>query len=462
MKLQHIFLLFISGTLLTSCHIFGNYERPTQVDSLAQTIQYRDILSQDSVNFGNTPWQEVFTDPTLQSHINCVLEQNTDMRSADLNLQKSEIGLKLSKYQFFLPSISFSPSGTISKVFDMDMENSKTYSFPVAASWQIDAFGKLRNSKKQVEMQLLEVKETHQAIQTSLVCATAQLYYGLQVLDEQLHITQSTLQLWDKNIQALEAMKQAGMVNQAAVSSAKAQYIQIQATLPALESSITQMENSLCLLRHEAPHAIERSAFTPDAFRMDLRTGIPFQLLGQRPDVRIAELELARCFYAKLGARSAFYPALTITGNGAFTNSLGSAVVNPGKFIASGIASLVQPIVQRGQLIGQLKVAKLAEQQAELAFEKALLNAATEVSNDVASYHSYAQQLTLTKQQVAELQRANDATHELFHHGGGTTTYLETLTAEMGLLQGQLTLINDQYQMILSGINLYQALGGGR
>lgn len=462
MKLQHILILFISGTLLTSCHIFGNYERPTEVDSLLQTIKYRDVVVQDdSLNFGTTPWRQVFTDPTLQNLITRVLEQNADMRSADLNLQKAEVGLKLSKYQFFLPTISFSPSGTISKVFDMGAENSKTYNFPVSASWQADAFGKLRNNKKQVEMQLYEVKESHHAIQTSLICTTAQLYYGLQVLDQQLAITESTLQLWDKNIQTLEAMKTAGMVNQAAVSSAKAQYIQIQATLPTLRNSATQMENSICLLLHESPHAIERTAFNPASFNVDLDTGIPFYLLGQRPDVRIAELELARCFYAKLGARSAFYPSLSITGNGAFTNSLGSAVVNPGKFIASGIASLVQPIVQRGQLIGQLKVSKLAEQQAELAFEKSLISAATEVSNDVASYRSYEQQLALTRQQVAELERANEATHELFLHAGGTTTYLETLTAQMSLLQGQLTLINDQYQMMLSGINLYQALGGG-
>lgn len=461
MKLHHIFILFIGGTLLTSCHIFGTYERPTQVDSLSQTIQYRDIATQDTVNFGLTPWREVFTDATLQQHIEYVLANNTDMRSADLNIQKAEVGLRLSKYQFFLPTITFSPSGTISKVFNMGAENSKTYNFPVSASWQIDAFGKLRNQKKQVEMQLLEIKESHHAIRLGLICATAQLYYGLQVLDKQLAITESTLQLWDKNIQALEAMKQAGMVNQAAVSSAKAQYIQIQATVPTLKNSISQMENSLCLLRHESPHAIERTAFQPDALPADLKAGLPFQLLGQRPDVRIAELELARCFYAKLGARSAFYPNLSITGNGAFTNSLGSAIVNPGKFIASGVASLVQPILQRGQLIGQLKVSKMEEKQAELAFEKALLNAAMEVSNDVATYHSYEVQLNLTRQQVAELERANEATQALFLHGGGTTTYLETLTAQMSLLQGQLTLVNDQYQMMLSAISLYQALGGG-
>lgn len=447
--------------MLTSCHIFGNYERPTEIDSLAHVIQYRDVQTADTVNFGQTPWREVFTDPQLQSLIERVLANNPDMRIAELNLQKAEIGLRLSKFQFFLPSISFSPSGTISKVFIDGASNSKTYEFPVTASWQADAFGKLRNSKKQTEMQLLTLKEVHHATTTGLISGTAQLYYGLQLMDEQLATMRSTLALWDKNIAALEAMKDAGMVNAAAISSAKAQYIQIQANVPALEDGIRTMENNLCLLLGEAPHAIERGKFAPQSFPFDLRTGLPFQLLGQRPDVRIAELELANCFYAKLGARSAFYPTLSIAGNGSFTNSLGGMIMNPGKFIAAGIASLVQPIVQRGALIGQLKVSKLAEEQAEIKFENAMQKAAMEVSNAVASYNSYCEQEALTRQQVAELEKANEATWLLFQHGGGTTTYLETLTSQMQLLQGRLTLLNDQYQQILSAINLYQALGGG-
>lgn len=462
MKFTHIIYIFACGLMLSSCHIFGNYERPTQVDSLAHAITYRDVQNADTINFGNTPWREVFTDPQLQNYIEKVLTQNADMRVADINLQKAEIGLRLSKFQFFLPSITFSPSGTISKIFIEGKENSKTYEFPVSASWQVDAFGKLRNAKKQTEMQLLTMKEVHHATQTGLVSGTAQLYYGLQLMDEQLATTQSTLALWEKNIMALEAMMDAGMINAAALSSAKAQYLQIKANVPAIEDGIRTMENNLCLLMMEEPHAIARSKFAPQSFPMDLRTGLPFQLLGQRPDVRIAELELANCFYAKLGARSAFYPTLNIAGNGAFTNSLGGMILNPGKFIAAGVAGLIQPILQRGALIGQLKVSKLAEKQAEVKFEKALLNAAMEVSNAVASYNSYSEQETITRQQVAQLEKANEATWELFQHGGGTTTYLETLTAQMQLLQGRLNLLNDQYQQILSAINLYQALGGGR
>lgn len=461
MKITHIIYIFVCGMMLTSCHIFGNYERPTQVDSLARAITYRDVQTNDTVNFGNTPWQEVFTDPLLQGYIEKVLANNADMRVADLNMQKAEIGLRLSKFQFFLPSITFSPSGTISKAFIDGASNTKTYEFPVTASWQVDAFGKLRNSMKQTEMQLLTLKEVHHATQTGLISGTAQLYYGLQLMDEQLATMQTTLGLWEKNIMALEAMMDAGMINAAALSSAKAQYLQILANVPAIEDGIRTMENNLCLLMMEEPHAIARSKFAPQAFPVDLRAGLPFQLLGQRPDVRIAELELANCFYAKLGARSAFYPTLNIAGNGSFTNSLGSMIMNPGKFIAAGVASLIQPILQRGALIGQLKVSKLAEQQAEIKFEKALLNAAMEVSNAVASYNSYSEQEAITRKQVVELERASEATQELFLHAGGSTTYLETLTAQMQLLQGRLNLLNDQYQQILSAINLYQALGGG-
>lgn len=462
MKLLHFAYIIFAGALLSSCHIWGSYERSSQVDSLAHAVNYRGVDAADTINFGQKPWQEVFTDVQLQALINKVLEQNADMKVAQMNCEMANVGLKVSKFQMWLPTIAFQPSGTISRVFMDGMQANKTYEFPIQASWQIDAFAKQRNAMMQSKMKLLTVKEATQATQTALIATTAQLYYGLQLMDEQLATTQATLALWEKNIKALEAMKQAGMINQSALSSAKAQYLQIQGTVPQLEESIRSLENNLCQLMLEAPHAIERGKFAPKAFPFDMRTGMPFQLLSQRPDVRIAELELANCFYAKLGARSAFYPTLTIAGSGAFTNSLGSMIVNPGKFIAAGVANLVQPILARGALVGQLKVSKIAEKQAEVKFEKTLLGAAMEVSNAVSKYNSYTQQEALTRQRVAELEKANMVTHELFLHAGGTTTYLETLTAEMQLLQGQLTLLNDQYQQVLAAINLYQALGGGR
>lgn len=448
--------------LLSSCNIYSTYKRP---DNLSTDSLYRDttatyrVVASDTVNFGNTPWREVFTDPRLQDLINRALSQNTDMQVADLTIRQAEAGLMTSRLAF-LPSLSFTPQGTVS-TFDMG-KATKTYSLPLQASWQIDAFGQLRNAKKQAEVSLMQAKVSKQAARTSIVSAVANMYYTLQMLDEQLKVTKATAEIWKKNVDAMEAMFQAGgITNSAAVSQTKANYYQILTTIPTLEQNIRETENSLCSLLHEAPHPIARNSFDSETFPTSLSAGVPMQLLSNRPDVRVAELQLATAFYATNQARSAFYPQITIGGNAGWTNSAGSAIINPPKFVASAVASLVQPLFMKGQLRANLKVAKAQQESAQLRFEQSLINAGVEVSNALGSYQSALQQELSRQKQVKELENAVAETEFLFSHGN-TTTYLEKLTAQQSLLQAQLSLISDRFEKMQAAISLYQALGGGR
>ncbi|MBF0957237.1 MAG: TolC family protein, partial [Alloprevotella tannerae] len=210
-KFIYIVLL---GVSLSSCRIYSNYERPkldVQMEQLYRdTTNVDQALKGDTINFGNLSWPDVFSDPHLQSLIRLVLEKNVDLRTADLTIQKAEAGLQVSRLAFF-PSLSFSPSGTISIV--EGGTTSKTYNIPLQASWQIDAFGSLRNAKKQSEYGVLAAKAARQSIQTALIASTANLYYTLEMLDAQLQTTKSTAALWDKNVEAMEVMMQAGMTN---------------------------------------------------------------------------------------------------------------------------------------------------------------------------------------------------------------------------------------------------------
>ncbi len=454
--------------MLTGCGLFQKYERNApMVDSLTQSL-FRDTASSDGVlavadttSFGNTPWREVFTDPKLQQLIERALAQNTDIQKAALTVKQAEIGLRINKLAY-LPQVAFTPSGTLSKAFIDGGSMVKTYEFPLAASWQIDAFGTLYNAKKQGELGVLQAKAGRQAVQTALVTGVANLYYSLQMLDEQLATTHATLKLWERNIEVMEAMKEAGMgINSAGVASAKAQVLQIQATVPTLDDNIRQLENSLCLLLHEPSHAIERSAFNPEGFPDSFSVGIPLALLANRPDVAIAEAKLANSFYGVQAARGAFFPKITISAQGAFTNSLGGAIMNPGKFLAAGVASLTQPIFAQGKLKGSYEIAKLQAETAQLDFEQALLTAGQEVSNALAAYSTACATTQLNEARLVELQKANDDIEILFRNGN-TTTYLETLTAQMNLLNGRLAVINQRYEKVQAVIALYKALGGGR
>ena len=463
----------LSGTLLTrlalfsiailafnSCRIYKSYERPENMPTsglFRDTITTTGVLTSDTINFGNTPWRQVFTDPALQSLIERALERNTDLLSAEETVKQAQAMLTASKLAY-LPSLSLSPQGTISS-FD-GAKATKTYSVPVTASWQLDIFGSIRNAKEQSKSVLLQSSAYKQSVQTQLIANIASLYYTMLMLDEQLRITRETSEIWKKNVDAMEAMQKAAMTDAAAVEQSRANYLQVLATIPTLEQSIRESENALSVILREPPHTITRSTLAEQHMSENLSAGVPLQLLANRPDVRAAEYSLREAFYVTNAAYSAFYPQLTITGSAGWTNSNGM-IVNPGKVLTTLIGQLTQPLFAQGRLTANLKVAKSQERVAQLNFEQALLNAGQEVSNALYSYKSSMEKANLDKKQVESLTITRDRTNELFKYDA-STTYLEKLTAEMSLLNAQLTLVNDEYSKLQAVVDLYAALGGGR
>ena len=463
----------LSGTLLTrlalfsiallafnSCRIYKSYERPENMPTsglFRDTLTTTGVLTSDTINFGNTPWRQVFTDPALQSLIERALERNTDLLSAEETVKQAQAMLTASKLAY-LPSLSLSPQGTISS-FD-GAKATKTYSVPVTASWQLDIFGSIRNAKEQSKSVLLQSSAYKQSVQTQLIANIASLYYTMLMLDEQLRITRETSEIWKKNVDAMEAMQRAAMTDAAAVEQSRANYLQVLATIPTLEQSIRESENALSVILREPPHTITRSTLAEQHMSENLSAGVPLQLLANRPDVRAAEYSLREAFYVTNAAYSAFYPQLTITGSAGWTNSNGM-IVNPGKVLTTLIGQLTQPLFAQGRLTANLKVAKSQERVAQLNFEQALLNAGQEVSNALYSYKSSMEKANLDKKQVESLTITRDRTNELFKYDA-STTYLEKLTAEMSLLNAQLTLVNDEYSKLQAVVDLYAALGGGR
>lgn len=463
----------LSGTLLTrlalfsiallafnSCRIYKSYERPKNMPTsglFRDTLTTTGVLTSDTINFGNTPWRQVFTDPALQSLIERALERNTDLLSAEETVKQAQAMLTASKLAY-LPSLSLSPQGTISS-FD-GAKATKTYSVPVTASWQLDIFGSIRNAKEQSKSVLLQSSAYKQSVQTQLIANIASLYYTMLMLDEQLRITRETSEIWKKNVDAMEAMQKAAMTDAAAVEQSRANYLQVLATIPTLEQSIRESENALSVILREPPHTITRSTLAEQHMPENLSAGVPLQLLANRPDVRAAEYSLREAFYVTNAAYSAFYPQLTITGSAGWTNSNGM-IVNPGKVLTTLIGQLTQPLFTQGRLTANLKVAKSQERVAQLNFEQALLNAGQEVSNALYSYKSSMEKANLDKKQIESLTITRDRTNELFKYDA-STTYLEKLTAEMSLLNAQLTLVNDEYSKLQAVVDLYAALGGGR
>ena len=445
---------------LSSCGIYSKYKPVTEIpdglyghggtDTPGLTSADPEIQRSDTAaNFGNLSWREVFTDPYLRVLIDSALVRNTDLRTAHLRVKEAEATL-LSARLSYLPAFSLSPQGTASS-FDGG-KATQTYSLPVSASWEIDIFGRLTNAKRRAQAVVAQSRDYEQAVQTQLIAAVANNYFTLLMLDAQIEISTAT--------EAACAMKAAGMVTEAALSQTEATYYNICTTLLDLQEQLNQAENALSLLLADVPHRIPRGRLADQQLPENLSVGVPLQILSNRPDVRSAEQSLAQAFYTTNAARSAFYPSITLSGSAGWTNSAGAMIVNPGKFLATAVASLTQPLFNRGANIAQLRIAKAQQEEARLSFEQTLLNAGSEVNNALVQYQTARDKSAYFNRQVASLENAARSTQLLMKHGN--TTYLEVLTAQQTLLNAQLSQVANRFTEIQGVITLYQALGGGR
>lgn len=459
---KKIIYMVCATAFLSSCHIYKSYDRPKDisVDSLYRDpISLNDTLSSDTANFGNLPWRKVFTDPQLQTLIDLGLRQNADLQKAILKVKEAQAPL-LSAKLAYAPSLALSPQGTISS-FNNNAAT-KTYSLPVTASWELSLFGGLLNAKRGAEVIVKQAKAYQQAVQTQVVANIANMYYTLLMLDRQLEISKETSEILKKNVETMEAMRDAAMynVNSASVEQSKAAYAQVLASIPDIEQSIREVENSLSTLLYQPPQRIKRGRIEDQNLPSEFSVGIPLQLLSNRPDVKAAEMSLASAYYNTNSARSAFYPKITLSGSAGWTNSAGAAIINPGKFLATAIGSLTQPLFYNGVNIAKLKMAKAQEAQAKIAFQQALLNAGSEVSTVLSLYHTSTQKTAARKIQVEAAEKAAEYTKELFNLGN--STYLEVLSAQQSHLSAQLSQVSDCFEKMQAVVNLYQALGGGR
>ena len=430
---------------MSSCNLYKHYERPEIdfVDSLYNRIP----TANNYESIASLTWKELFTDTILQNLIEIGLNNNTDLEIARLKVEQAEATLKTSKLALF-PSVSLSAQASVKN-------EGFTYNITPTASWEIDAFGKLHNTKKGAEAALAATEAYQQAVQTQLIATIADAYYTLLMLDEQLEISKRTLNTWEENIRTLSALKRAGKTNEAAVLQAKANKVNVEGSILTLQKQITVQENSLSALLGFVPQELERNELSQQVFPDTLLMGLPLSSLINRPDVRQAEYKLVEAFYATNVARSYFYPSITLNGNAGWSGISG----NPSDWIFNAVASLVQPIFNQGKNKARLTISESQRQEALLNFRQTLLDAGTEANNALISWQTARKRLDSDKLQIMYLKGAVFNTQLLMKNG--QATYIEVLSAQKNLLQAELTETNDKYLEIQSVITLYHALGGG-
>ena len=461
MKRYNFLIIGLAAVTLTGCKsLYGKYERPAVNTSglIRDAVNDNDTLAvTDTTSFANIPWRSVFTDPQLQTLIEKTLANNPDLLNAALNIDMAEAQLKVAKLAF-LPGITFTPQGTIS-TWDGQKAN-KTYSLPVNASWDANLFGSLTAAKRSTQVSMLQMKDYQVAVQTKLIANVANMYYTLLMLDKQLQIVTDmeklTKDTWDIMKVQLQTVRG---VRSTAVQSAESNYLSVQTQKEDIKRQIRETENSLSLVMGEQAHAISRSTLDAQSLPTTFSTGVGVQLLSNRADVHSNEMALANCFYNIEVARSRFYPSLTISASGAYTNSGGMGITNPGKILLSAVGSLTQPIFMKGQLRAGLRVAEDQYKQALNTWQSSVLSAGSEVSNALVLYNASDAKSKLEQKRIAVLKKNVEDTRNLMASAG--STYLEVITAQSNLLNAQLNQVQDDFSKMQAVVNLYYALGGG-
>jgi len=454
MKTKYILLLVSLVLLLSSCGIYTNYKRPGNIplDGL-----YRDSVQRgDTSSVATMSWRQLFTDTDLISLIELGLDHNSDLQKALLQTEEAEATLQQSRAAF-LPSISLTPEGQLSS-FD-GSKTTKTYSLGASASWEVDAFGSLRNNKEQKKATFEQTQAYAQAVRTKLIATIADSYYSLLMLDRQLEITNTTITVWRQNLKAEIAMKEAGQANEAEVNQAEANCLSAEHSALTLTQQINEQENALSTLIGCVPQAIKRGTFANISFPTTISAGVPLSMIEKRPDVRQSENSLKSAFYGVNKARSAFFPSITLSGTAGWTNSNGTAIVNPGKILLTTLGSLTQPILDKGLNEANLKIAKAQQQEAMISYSQSILNAGEDVNNALKQWQTALDKQKLDEQEIDKLTTAVRNTKLLMENS--TTNYLDVLNAEQTLLNAKLTAVSDKYSEIEGIILLYHALGGG-
>ncbi len=412
------------------------------------------VISVSAQGIDSIGWRQVFTEPQLVSLIETALERNADLRTANLNVVQAEAQLKAARLAF-LPSLTVGAEGQLSKTKGQPTQ--KTYNIPVTMQWEVDLAGRLRGEKRAAVATYWNTAETERAVRLQLIAAVATHYYTLVMMDEQLAVTRENISNAKQTVEVMQTLKEVGIQNEAAVSAARATWLNVAAQEKTLLQQIQTTENAIRVLVGKQLESIGRTGFGNAGVSMNDSATYQLATLANRPDVKAAEYALKAQTAQVDVARAAFYPQLTISASLGWTNLVGE-VVNPGQILLSAIGSLVQPLFNKGQNRANLRIAKAQQEQALVTFNQALLVAGTELSDALTACRLSSERLALRQQEVAAAERAYEVSKEVMQNS--STTYLEVLTAQQSLLQSRLTLTTDRFDLIQGRINLFKALGG--
>lgn len=431
----------------------------------------------DSTNSAQLKWNDFFTDPNLVSLIDTALKNNQELNimKMEIDIANNEVRARKGEY---LPSVNLGAGAGIEKVGKYTSqgvsdeadeyepgkhvpEHLQDYMFGFFASWEIDIWKKLRNKKQAAVYRYLASIEGKNFMVTHLVAEIANSYYELLALDNQLAIVKRNIEIQTNALKIVKLQKQAAKVTELAVKKFEAEVLKNRSNQYDLQQQIVEAENRINFLVGRFPQPVARNSdnFT-DLLPTVMKEGVPSQLLENRTDVKQAELELMAAKLDVKAAKAAFYPSLSIrAGVGLNAFNIKYFITNPQSILYNVAADLMAPLVNRNGIKASYFSAGSKQMQAIYGYERTILNAYTEVANQLAMIDNLDSSYALRTEQVQALTESIDISTILFK--SARADYMEVLMTQRDALEAKIELVETKKQQMNAMVNVYQALGGG-
>ncbi|WP_294331449.1 efflux transporter outer membrane subunit [uncultured Chryseobacterium sp.] len=458
---QYSLIIVIFFGVLQSCKVTRDYQRP----ELNLPAKFRD--APDNMKTSEIPaYRDFFKDPELLTLLDQVMVKNPDLLIASEEILASEAQLKSVKLNY-LPDISLQVNTGLQRLSKNSMQASfgggvtfQEYNFAPVVSWDVDFWGKLKKQREESLANYLSRAENRRALSVQLVAQTAQAYYNLLSLDQQLSITQQVEKNMQETVTLLQTQYSVGDVTALAIKQAEAQLAETRALIPEIKGSIRAQENALQTLAGNYPDAVKRSGqFGNHAFITEIEAGVPVDLLANRPDVKQQEL-LLQAASARVGiAKTEFYPSLKITAQGGSNaTNLANWFSIPGSLFGTAAAGLAQPLFNRRSIRSGYEQAVHQREAAVHTFRKSVLTAVEEVSTAMSNIIRVKEQLDEVNNRKKAMDKAISDAQLLYKYG--EANYLEVLTVQQSAFQAELAYTAARQKEINTYLALYKSLGG--
>ena len=433
--------------------------------------------AQDTTNTSTVKWNEFFKDQNLVDLINVALKNNQELNMTlqEIEIAKNDIRVRKG---LLLPTVGVRAGAGVEKVGRYTSQGAGDASteikpgvetpdplgdFTIAAyaNWEVDIWKKLRNSKKAAVSRYLATVEGKNFVVTNLIAEIADSYYALLALDTQLDIVKQTITLQTNALEIVKIQKQAARATELGVKKFEAEVLTSRSLEFDILQQIKENENKINFLLGRYPQEIKRTNTNfLTLLPASVSSGIPSQLLMNRPDVKQAELELVAAKLDVKVARAEFYPSLDISaafGVQAFKPSY--LFTFPESILYSLAGDIAAPLINRNAIKAEFSSANARQLQALYNYDKTILNAYLEVSNQLSKIDNLQKSYDLKSQQVDALNTSIDVSNDLFK--SARVNYFEVLMTQRDALESKLELIDTKKEQLNAAVHVYRDLGGG-